>query len=138
MRPSQCIGDVVGTKCLLPDRGAQSAVFLKWLVHHIPLPDLAPKMADFREDMLLEDVRKLRIREGAAGYPGRQLVVPDQIVAANELMMLAGETNLVIGWSIGENSALSFYRSPLHLVFRGDGRELLSEDLSVLGIAGQR
>src|SRR5258707_11373694 len=58
-------------------------------------------------------------------------------MATHELMMLLCKLYLGVGWPEGENPALSLHRSPLHLVFWRNRRELLSEDLGVLSICGK-
>src|SRR5262249_1737011 len=107
VRPSQRVGNIVRAERVQPHRRPQGTILIERLLDAIPLPDFAAEMPGLSGDMLLEDVSKLRVGKGSRDQPGRQLVVPDQIMAAHYLVVLLGKLYLGVCLFKGRDTALN-------------------------------
>ena len=93
--------DVVGADDLVPERLTQRAVFVEGFVDHVPALDLALVAADDGEDMVLhageQGVAGEQIALVVVKHPGRNLAVPNQVVAHDEHVVLLAEGDVLVG-----------------------------------------
>src|SRR5690606_16473272 len=138
VRLAERVGDVVATHAAVPDRVAERTVLVERFVDHVPGVDVTPVASGHHLDVVLHDGPELAAGEAAVVQPGRQLAVPDQGVAAHNLVVGLGEVDDVVGLAPVVLAPLRLQRLPLHLVFVGDGAELGSRDVAVLGVTVER
>ena len=125
MSSAQGALDVIRPHRLEPDRGPPGAVVGEWFVDDVPGVDGAPEPAGFERDMVDHQLSQLRRRERSGGKPGRQLLVPDEVVAANFLVVGLGEGDQLVGLAPVEDAARRLHRRPFHRVLRRDGAKLI-------------
>src|SRR5690606_35229578 len=97
VRLAERVGDVVATHAAVPDRVAERTVLVERFVDHVPGVDVTPVASGHHLDVVLHDGPELAAGEAAVVQPGRQLAVPDQGVAAHNLVVGLGEVDDVVG-----------------------------------------
>ena len=94
-------------------------------------------MRDLLEDVLVQDVRKLRGGKRCLGEPSGHLVVPHEGMSAHNLIVLASKLDQTVGGGVVEHAALWFDELPLHHVLGCHTRKLAREHRPIGRIRGE-
>lgn len=110
---SESDGDVGLADGIVKDHIAVGAIFVERLIDDIPVDAAALVVGDLVLDVVLQNLNQSCVVESAALDPVGQLVVPNEVVAAQLLAVGLSEVGNHITLGVGECVARSFNRIPL-------------------------
>ena len=119
-REAERVLDIRGTQGFEPNIATQGAIVVEGLVHDVPRVAVVVVVRSLVLDVVLHYTEQLALAPRLARQPVRELVVPDEVVAAAQLARLLGGDHDLVAEGVVEDVAGGLDVDPFLAVGRGD------------------
>ena len=116
---------VVGTGDVVPDVLTVGTVVVEGLVHNVPRVAVVTEVGNGLGDVVLKSGQETSLVPVGVGQPGWVLVVPVEVVAANDLVVLLGQSDELVTTGEVEDTLLWLNKLPLHDVGWGHSAKVM-------------